>query len=284
MKIIVSGSSGFIGSEVANLYALRGYEVIGLDTATSSYLNPSIKQYIINLEKESIPNHILKDTHIINHLAAQVDVRRSIENPLADLTMNVGSTLRLLEQAKKAHVKKFIFSSSGGAIADSEQPQSPYGISKLTAEKYIKFYHEQHKLEYTILRYSNVYGPLQRAGVIPIFVFKLLRNLPIEINGGVQQRDFIFIDDIAEINTLAMNLPSNTYTICSGSNISILDLAHLLKQLTNSSSEIIYKDQIKGEVMISELTQSDFLKTLTITSLEQGLKKVVESLSATLLF
>lgn len=277
MKILISGIAGFIGNHVANHYVSLGHEVHGVDLVRAPNLNPLTHCYTLNVANETIPDQIIQDLDIIVHCAAQIDVRKSILDPRADLSMNVGATLKLLEQAKSANVKKFIFASSGGAIADSEQPSSPYGISKLTAEKYIRFYHQHHGLDYSILRYSNVYGQNQKGGVIPIFISKLLKNLPIEINGGSQKRDFIFVEDVAKVNELALTLPSDTYTVCSEYSVTISHLADLLKVLTNSSSKIIHKDQIKGEVMESTLKRSDILRDLPITSLEQGLVKTIKS-------
>lgn len=276
-RILLTGSNGFIGSHIYEKYKQQGHQVTRLDRTHINCTSPDT--YLCDLGVISYCNlvEILKDVDIVNHHAAQIDVRASIKSPILDIQQNVMITLKLLEASIQAGVKRFIFASSGGAINNSELPDSPYGISKLTAEKYLNFYNKHHNLETVILRYSNVYGPRQTGGVIPIFISKLLKNQPITINGdGSQTRDFIFVKDIAEVNNLALTCNSGTYNISSGHSISISQLTEELTKLCNSNSEIINGSAIEGEIIDSILTPNSPNNWTSSVSFKDGLKQTIE--------
>jgi UDP-glucose 4-epimerase len=249
MKILLTGSTGFIGSHLYNQYNKLGNEVKHLDKVFNSQTNNFYLNDLTTIFQSDLVD-LLQGVDVVNHHAAHIDVRTSIRDPIYDAQQNITNTLKLLEACVQAKVPKFIFASSGGAIGEHDFPESPYGVSKLTIEKYLYYYYKQYNLLSSILRYSNVYGPGQKGGVISLFIPKLLNNEPITINGGQQIRDFVYVDDVVKANVVALSQDaSQVYSICSGQTISITDLAYLLKSLCNSQSKIIINPYIKGEVM-----------------------------------
>lgn len=193
MKILITGGAGFIGSHVADACLEAGHEVLVVDdlsTGSLDNLNPRAKFYQISICDPSLSQVFEREQpDIVNHHAAQISVPRSIENPLADVETNVKGTVNLLENCVKYKVKKVVFISSGGAIygeaeeyptseAYPPKPLSVYAINKLAGENYLYFYNHQYGLNYTVLRYANVYGPRQNAsgeaGVVSIFINALL--------------------------------------------------------------------------------------------------------------
>src|SRR4030067_654229 len=225
MNILITGGAGFIGSNAADRFIREGHQVIVVDNLTTGKLknlNPKAKFYKIDIKNREGLEGIFKENKIdiINHHAAQMDVRKSVDDPIYDADVNILGSLNLLQLAVKHKIKKFIFASTGGAVygeqdyfpADEKHPQnplSPYGISKLSLEKYLYFYKITYNLDYTILRYANVYGPRQdphgEAGVVAIFIQKMLNKEQPIINGnGEQTRDFVYVGDVVEANILAM--------------------------------------------------------------------------------
>ncbi len=280
MKIFLTGSNGFIGSTIFDHYYDQGHDIIGFDkvkTPAKDFLTAQRTHHadLRDITRENLIK-LLDGVDVVNHHAAQIDVRKSIESPCDDAWMNIGMTIKLLECCVEAGVKRFIYASSGGAIDGSEFPTSPYGIAKLSSEKYIHFFNNYHKLETVVLRYSNAYGPRQKAGVVPIFVRKMLKNEPITINGGNQTRDFVFVGDMADANEIALTCKSGTYNISSGQSYDVNTLASLLKALTNSNSETIYNENIKGEIMESKLSPDSPDGWNASTILGEGLKQTIE--------
>lgn len=225
MKILVTGGAGFIGSHVADLLIEKGHEVILIDnlsTGQKENINQSaifIKADITDFKKiENI--FISKKPEIVYHFAAQMDVRKSVEDPIFDAQNNILASYNLIKLAHEHAVKKFIFSSTGGATYGDtnelptpetlkEWPLSPYGIAKLSIDKYLNYYNQIFGLKYASLRYGNVYGPRQNphgeAGVIAIFIKKMLSGETPVINGdGKQTRDYVFVDDVARANLMAL--------------------------------------------------------------------------------
>jgi UDP-glucose 4-epimerase len=225
MKILVTGGAGFIGSHVADALIKEGHNVIILDnlsTGQKQNLNQKadfIQADITDFEKvsEIFQKH---KPEIIFHFAAQMDVRKSVEDPIFDARNNILASYNLIKLAHENGVKKFIFSSTGGATyGDTDErptpetlkewPLSPYGIAKLSIDKYLHYYHAIFGLKYTSLRYGNVYGPRQNphgeAGVVAIFLKKMLTGETPTINGdGKQTRDYVFVEDVARANILAL--------------------------------------------------------------------------------
>ena len=213
LRILVTGGAGFIGSHVVDGYLADGHEVLVLDdlsTGREENLDPGARLEICDIRDISQVRDILKAFHpdIINHHAAQIDVRRSVEEPILDLDVNVRGTIALISEATRLGVRGFVFASSGGAIAGEcdapaseateKRPLSPYGAAKAAVEQYLFAYHRSFGLPYVALRYGNVYGPRQspdgEAGVVSIFARTLLEGRRVTIFGtGGQTRDLIYV-------------------------------------------------------------------------------------------
>lgn len=226
MKIIVTGGAGFIASHIVDSYIKLGHSVVIVDDLSSgkrSFLNKRAKFYHQDIgDFKKIEEIFAKEKpDIVNHHAAQISVRKSVEDPLYDAQVNIIGLLNILEAGRKSGVKKIIFASSGGVVygdakklptAESYvplQPSSPYGVSKLTSEYYLNYYHQSTAVDYIALRYSNVYGPRQNphgeAGVVAIFSRKLLRGLVPIVNGdGLQTRDYVYVEDVVAANISAL--------------------------------------------------------------------------------
>jgi len=229
MKILVTGGAGFIGSNVVDGYIAEGHEVIVVDDLSSgkrSNVHPKAKFYQVDIRSRELAEVMEREKpEIINHHAAQISVPASVSDPMLDADINIRGFLNLLQGGVKWGTKKVIFISSGGAIygeADEyptsekylPQPLSPYAVSKYASEHYLAYYHHQYGLEYTVLRYANIYGPRQiphgEAGVMAIFMDNLLKerpstlyHFPEEKDGMV--RDYTFVGDVVEANKLALS-------------------------------------------------------------------------------
>jgi UDP-glucose 4-epimerase len=222
LKILITGGAGFIGSHIQDAYLALGHQVAVLDnlsTGRRENLNPKAKFFECDVCSPDAA-HALKSFRpdILNLHAAQMDVRKSVEDPKYDCEVNGLGMLNLLETARNIGVKKVIFASSGGAVYGEQEyfpadenhptnPSSPYGITKLLGDKYLQFYQTTYQIPFVSLRYANVYGPRQNphgeAGVVAIFTHKLLKGEIPTINGdGRQTRDYIFVEDVVKANVL----------------------------------------------------------------------------------
>ncbi|MBL7999050.1 MAG: NAD-dependent epimerase/dehydratase family protein [Candidatus Kapabacteria bacterium] len=249
MKIAVTGGAGFIGSHIVDAYCALGHEVVVLDNLSTGFrhnVHPSARFIECDICSHEIHDLFASEKFdIVNHHAAQIDVRVSVSNPLHDVSVNVLGTVNLLTAATTNHVGQFIFASSGGTVygeqtvfpCDESQltsPLSPYGVSKLSVEYYLRAFQETHGLRYVALRYANIFGPRQNpngeAGVIAIFLRKLLLCEPTVINGdGLQTRDYVYIRDAVAANIQVLNAPqSGIYNISSGVEVSVVDIHTLL--------------------------------------------------------
>ncbi|PXF54571.1 MAG: UDP-glucose 4-epimerase [Deltaproteobacteria bacterium] len=228
MKILVTGGAGFIGSNVADAYIEAGHEVVVVDnlyTGKRENLHPEARFYLMDIRAPEIRKLLeYERPEVINHHAAQISVPASVEDPGFDASVNIEGFINLLEGARRVGTHKVIFISSGGAIYGeaeeyptsedcSLQPLSPYAITKAASESYLHFYGHQYELDYTVLRYSNIYGPRQiphgEAGVVAIFMDRLLENrpctlfhFPSEPEGMI--RDYCYVGDVVEANLLAL--------------------------------------------------------------------------------
>jgi len=268
MNILVTGGAGFIGSHLVDKLIQKNHSLIVVDdlsTGQKSNLNPKAKFYQIKIQSPKL-DHIFKreKPDIIYHLAAQMDVRKSITDPIFDANTNIIGSLNLLQNCIKYKTKKIIFFSTGGAIYGDkvktptpetalEQPLSPYGIAKLSIEKYVYFYFNQYKLPYTILRLANVYGPRQNhrgeAGVVAIFCHQLINNQSLYINGnGNQTRDFVYVDDVVQAGIKALPRAINgIYNIGTAKETNINQLARKLIQTSRKQTKIKHRAAIRGE-------------------------------------
>jgi len=227
MKVLVTGGCGFIGSHVVDAFISQGHDVAVIDNLSSGKmenLNEKARFYNSDICSDGVEEVFQKEKpDIVDHHAAQISVPLSVKEPLFDAEVNIKGTLRLLGLSQKYGARKFIFASTGGAIygeaekvpTDEEyfpEPVSPYAISKFSSERYIRFFFRQHGLNYTVLRYSNVYGPRQiphgEAGVVAIFTEMLLtgkhpmlNHFPEERRGMI--RDYCFVKDIARASIIA---------------------------------------------------------------------------------
>ncbi len=225
--ICVTGGAGFIGSHVAEALVAAGHPVLIVDDLSSGRKEnvPSGAELaILDVRSEEAGRLLVeRDVEILVHHAAQMDVRRSVEDPVFDAEVNLLGLLNLLEAARGGPLRQVVFASTGGAIygeqdnfpADESHPArpvSPYGVAKLASERYLFFYHFQYGLDAACLRYANVYGPRQNphgeAGVVAIFSRRLLDGDPAVINGdGLQTRDYVYVDDVVRANLAALGRP-----------------------------------------------------------------------------
>jgi UDP-glucose 4-epimerase len=301
MNILVTGGAGFIGSHIVDQLLAKGHQVIIIDnlvTGQQDLINPAAIFYqedITNAQKveEIIQKHQIQ---VICHQAAQLDVRKSVQDPQYDATVNIIGTINLFEAARKNGVTKVVFASSGEAIyGDTDilptpethptDPISPYGIAKLVMEKYAHYYKTIYNIDYTALRYSNVYGPRQNtqgeAGVIALFISKMLQNQQCYINGdGNNTRDFVYVQDVIEANIQAIlgNL-SGIYNIANSTQTNINQIFDILHQLTNTTITRQNREAKLGEQQHSCLSYDKIhqaIKWQPQTTLQQGLHQTVE--------
>ena len=259
MNILVTGGAGFIGSHVVDAYIENHHNVVVIDDMSrgrKEFINPKATFHQISISDPRLANIIQKESiEVINHHAAQISVSDSVKNPVKDAESNIIGTLQLLQNAVECRVDKFIFASTGGAIYGEQdyfparedhpqKPTSPYGLSKLSVEGYLKFYKEQYGLKSIIFRYGNVFGPRQNpngeAGVVAIFYNRLLKGQAPIINGdGEQTRDYIYVKDIVQANLLALNLDgSDTFNVGTGQETSVNELTHLILEVAESDIDV----------------------------------------------
>ena len=220
MKVLVTGGAGFIGSHLVDAFLADGHDVVVVDnlyTGKRENLNPRARFVECDIRSEAVRDVVLRERpDVIDHHAAQMNVRVSVEQPAFDLEVNILGTLRLLDAAREAGVRKFVFASSGGVVyGDLEDlparedsptvPVSPYGVAKRSAEHYLEYFRLVHGLPYAALRYANVYGPRQNphgeAGVVAVFSERILAGAAPRINGdGRQTRDYVYVGDVVEVN------------------------------------------------------------------------------------
>ncbi|MEW6558151.1 MAG: NAD-dependent epimerase/dehydratase family protein [Elusimicrobiota bacterium] len=301
MKILITGGAGFIGSNIVDAYINAGYSVAivdNLSTGKKENLNPKAKFYLADITDTKKITQIFETEKpdIVNHHAAQIDVRKSIADPVFDAKTNVIGTINLLENSVRNRVKKFVFASSGGVmygecgkIAPSEkkipQPLSPYGITKRITEYYLNYYAKTYGLKYVALRYGNVYGPRQdphgEAGVVAIFINRILSNSEINIFGdGEQLRDYIFVSDIVDVNLIALKKGENAiFNIGRGTTNSVNQLFYELAKITKYSKKPVYKPPRTGELFKSSLDVKKAKKVLGWSAkvdFTEGLKRTFE--------
>jgi UDP-glucose 4-epimerase len=223
VKVLVTGGAGFIGGHVVDAHLREGCEVVVVDDLSTGHrrnLNPGARFYQMDIRDPAVADILAEERpEVLNHHAAQMDVRRSVADPLFDAEVNLIGFLNLLEAGVRSGLRRVIFASSGGTVYGAEQniparegdstaPICPYGVTKLAGERYLHYYRHAYGLEYAALRYANVYGPRQNphgeAGVVAIFTGRLLAGEVAVINGdGTQTRDYVFVADVARANLLA---------------------------------------------------------------------------------
>ncbi len=256
MKVLVTGGAGFIGSHVADAFIKRGDSVVVLDNLSSGSLdnlNPNAEFVRGDVTDSALVRRLFKEHSfdIVNHHAAQLDVRKSVADPIYDCQQNIIGSLNLLEAAREqGGLKRFMLASTGGAIygeqdyfpADEQHPTrpiSPYGVAKRSIELYLHYYHEEQGIEYVAFRYTNVYGPRQsphgEAGVVAIFTEKLLNGEQPIINGdGTQTRDYVYVGDVVRAHMLALDKLSGSdiFNISTAKETNVNEIFEILSQHT----------------------------------------------------
>ena len=295
----MTGGAGFIGSHLVDGLLDSGYDVAVVDNLSSGQLrnvNHQATFYHAELNDVRLNQIVQRERpEIVFHLAAQSSVRQSAIDPVADADANVMGTIRLIAAAASEGVEKFIFSSTGGAIyGDPEtipcdedtptNPLTPYALSKYVGEQYLELFNETYGLDYTILRYANVYGPGQNpdgeAGVIAIFAGMMLSGRRPQIFGdGLQERDFVYVSDVVQANLAAVNKGrGRTYNIGTGEQVSVVRIYEMLQAITEFDEEPDYRPRRTGEVLHIALDSTRAEKELKWTpevSLEDGLRNSV---------
>ena len=300
MKIMVTGGAGFIGSHVVDTFVKNGHEVVIVDdlsTGRRSNLNPAATFYKADIRSPKMAEIFEKERpQVVDHHAAQMDVRRSVEDPLFDAEVNVLGSIKLIELAREYNVERFIYISTGGAVygepeylpCDEDHPINPicpYGASKHTVEHYLFMYRELYNLEYVVLRYPNVYGPRQdphgEAGVVAIFSGQMLKNAPVVINGdGEQERDFVYVKDCARANLLALKT-ENTNTIFNlgyGVGTTINEVYENLRDITDYQLTAEHGPPKAGEtrrIFLEANKAGQFLDWKPTIGLNAGLRETV---------
>lgn len=304
MNILLTGGAGFIGSHIAESYIKKGHNLIIVDNLSrGKYENIQFidkKSIFIKVDIKNV-KRLLKEVDgmkidVINHHAAQIDVRVSMEEPEKDVEENIIGVLNILELAKRKNVKHIIFASSAGTVygeckgiknlpdeSSVPEPVSIYGVDKLAGEYYIKSFAYWNGVSYCILRYGNVYGPRQdphgEAGVVAIFTGRILKNKPVFIFGdGRQLRDYVYVKDVAHANLLALN-KKGVFNIGSGKTTSVNELADMLEKIHGRKIKRIYKPPRTGEILKSAFKIDRAIKKLgwkPETELYEGLKKTYE--------
>ncbi len=300
MKVLVTGGAGFIGSHLVDRLIQEGHEVVVVDnlsTGKRRNLNRAARFFKLDIQSWRLERVFRNERpNVVMHLAAQMDVRKSVEDPVFDAQVNVLGTLNVLQQAVRHGVRKVVFSSSGGAIYGEQEiypapeshvtrPLSPYGISKLCGEQYLSYYQRVSGLQVVNLRYANVYGPRQdpdgEAGVVAIFIQKLLNNEQAIVNGnGRQTRDFIYVEDVVEANLAVMGQETQgTYNVGTGEETSINDVLRILVGHTNSTCKELHGPAKHGEQVRSVIDASKIRQELSWeprTELSDGLKRTID--------
>lgn len=270
MKVMVTGGAGFIGSHVVDACLAQGHDVCVIDdlsTGKQGNVNPQARLHVVDMRDSAKMEEVFAEERpeAICHLGAKANVRESMEKPVLYAEVNVIGSLVLLELARKYGCRKVVYASTGGAVYGEPQylpvdeehpivPLDPYGASKHHVEHYLTLYRLNYKLDYTILRFPNVYGPRQdpygEAGVVAIWTAQMLSGRAPLINGtGEQQRDFVFVTDVARANVLSLTLGGGEiFNLGSGLGTSINTVFRLLQEITGSDCQEVHGPAKLGEV------------------------------------
>ena len=272
MKVLVTGGAGFIGSHIVDAALSKGHDVVVLDnlsTGDKTKVHSRARFVEGDVRDANFVNALFLEEKfdVVNHHAAQLDVRVSVASPAFDAEQNIIGSVNLLQAAATTGVERFVFASSGGTVYGEQQvfpadethstePISPYGVSKLSVEKYLGYFAHQYGLRYVVLRYTNVYGPRQNshgeAGVVAIFCDRMLRGEGVVINGsGEQTRDYVYVGDVAHANVLAMDYLKNhergVFNVCTNTEVTVNQLFHTLNGLMENRFKEEHGPAKRGE-------------------------------------
>ena len=284
-RALVTGGAGFIGSHVADRFIAEGYAVEIIDDLSSGHRHNAPEG--AQLHEVSVTSPEAADIisnggfDVIIHLAAQIDVRKSVADPIFDASTNILGTINICEAVRQSgRATRIAFTSTGGAIYGDfntppnvetfpKDPESPYAISKLAAEYYLAYYGRLHGIEHVAMRFGNVYGPRQdphgEAGVVAIFCTRILEGKPLTIFGdGLQTRDYVYVGDVARAVFLGATqeipvtgrVDSRAFNVGTGVGTSVIDLARLLQEAAGSTAEIVFAPRRPGEQQESFLDAS----------------------------
>ena len=304
-KALVTGGAGFIGSHVADLFLANGWEATVVDDLSSGKrenLPPDAKFHEIGIFSPELVRLVSEQRfEVIAHLAGQIDVRKSVADPIGDATTNILGTINLMEALRATDGKsRVVFTSTGGVLYGDfntppnletypKDPESPYAIAKLSTELYLAYYGRVHNMESAAVRFGNVYGPRQdphgEAGVVAIFCGRILNNRPLTIFGdGLQTRDYVYVGDVARAVYLAATMPlpekerldARAFNIGTGKGTSVIEIAKLLQDTAGSNVPVEFAPHRPGEQQESFVNADKARKVLgwePELTLEEGLAR-----------
>ncbi len=297
--VCVTGGAGFIGSHVADALVAAGHRVLVVDDLSSgdrANVPAAAELHVLDVRSGEAGRLLVEaGVEVLCHHAAQIDVRRSVDDPRFDADVNVLGLLNLLERGRRGQLRQVILASTGGAIygeqeaypADEDHPArpvSPYGVAKLASERYLYFYHVQYGLDVTCLRYANVYGPRQNphgeAGVVAIFCHRLLGGGQPVVNGdGRQTRDYTFVADVVAANLAALGQPGfRVFNVGTGVETDVNALYEAIRHAHGGGPDAVHGPAAPGEQRRSSISAARLERELGVrvaAPLEQGLATTV---------
>ncbi|MGH2495242.1 MAG: SDR family NAD(P)-dependent oxidoreductase [Ktedonobacteraceae bacterium] len=303
MRVLVTGGAGFIGSHIVDQCVAAGHEVAIVDSlweeggGKTENINAQATFYRADVTDEAALSRIFDEVRpqIVSHQAAQHSVAISTKNPQLDARVNVLGLLNALTNCTRSGTRKIIFASSGATYGTPaslpineetpQHPESPYGITKMVTEHYLRYWQEANGLTYTALRYGNVFGPRQdpngEAGVIAIFAKRFLNHDSVRIDwDGEQQKDYVYVEDVARANLLSFEQGDNEiFCIGTGRGASVNELYHILEKITGYSPEIVRAPKRPGDIYLAYFDSSKAARVLgwkPQETLEEGIKKTVD--------
>lgn len=303
MRVLVTGGAGFIGSHIVDKCVEAGHEVAVVDNlwdeggGKPANLHPQARFYKVDVTDDAALDVVFDEVQpeVVSHQAAQHSVSISTKNPKLDARVNVLGLLNVLTNCTRAGVRKVVFASSGATYGTparlpidetvEQRPESPYGITKMITEYYLRYWQEAHGLTFTALRYGNVYGPRQdpngEAGVIAIFAKRFLKHQSVRIDwDGEQQKDYVYVEDVARANLIALERGDNDiFCIGTGKGTSVNAIYHALAQITSYRPEIIQAPKRPGDIYLAYFNCSkadQILGWRPQVTIEEGISHTVD--------
>ncbi|GLV58869.1 UDP-glucose 4-epimerase [Dictyobacter sp. S3.2.2.5] len=303
MRILITGGAGFIGSHITDHYLAENHEVAIVDNmweeggGKEANINPAARFYQTDITDEEALSRVFDEfqPEIVNHHAAQHSVAISTKNPQLDARVNVLGLLNVLTQSQRIGARKVIFASSGATYGTParlpidedtpQRPESPYGITKMVAEYYLRYWQQAQGLNFTALRYGNVYGPRQdpngEAGVISIFARRFLNHEEVRIDwDGEQKKDYVFVGDVARANVQALQRGDNEiFCIGSGRAVSVNEIYQILSDITGFEAPITKAPKRPGDIYQAVFNAGKAERLLAwkpSVTFEEGVKATVD--------